>query len=36
MSVADYVLQKFKPNEKEVMDTKEEEVFGIIREFLKE
>jgi peptidyl-tRNA hydrolase len=35
MSVSDYVLQKFKSNEKEILDAKEEEIFGSIREFLR-
>jgi PTH1 family peptidyl-tRNA hydrolase len=33
--VAEYVLQKFKANEWEVLAEKEEEIFGYIREFLK-
>jgi hypothetical protein len=34
MGVADFVLQKFKPNEEEILCGKEEEIFGLIRAFL--
>jgi peptidyl-tRNA hydrolase len=34
MGVADFVLQKFKPNEEEMLREKEEEIFSVIRAFL--
>ena len=36
LGVAEFVLQKFKSNEWEVIVKKEEEIFGVVKEFLKE
>ncbi|MBO4204287.1 hypothetical protein J5893_05825 [bacterium] len=34
IGVADFVLQKFKPNEMQVLNEKEKEIFGQISAFL--